>query len=256
MRPDFIIPGEAKCGTTSLYRYLCQHPDVFAASMKEPNNFWRHGASPLQCGQHYPLRAKRSLRRLIGRKTLTGEASPEYLTKTGVAKSISEVVLHVRLIFLFRNPVDRAFSDHQMLVKAGVEKESFAVRMEQSLRWWRDPGTRELLEVCSDLEHHPGRYLMRGLYADNLEQWMEFFPRNQMLFLESEELFSNPADVVDEALKFLGLKSFGEEGWPVFKKGRYVEKMDGSLREELRAFYEEPNRRLVELTGKDWSWAQ
>jgi len=256
MRPDFIIPGEAKCGTTSFYRYLCEHPDVFAASMKEPNNFWRHGASPLQCGQHYPLRVRRSLRRLIGRKTLTGEASPEYFTKKGVAKSISEVVPNVRLIFLFRNPVDRAFSDHQMLIKAGVEKESFAVRMEQSFRWYGDPDTRELLEACDDLEHHPGRYLTRGLYADHLAQWMEYFPREQMLFLESEQLFSHPAEVVDEALKFLGSEPLRNKDWPVFKKGRYVEEMDSGLRENLDAFYAGPNRRLAELTGRDWSWAQ
>ena len=256
MRPDFIIPGEAKCGTTSLYRYLSQHPEIFPASMKEPNNFWRHGASPLQCGQHYPLRIVAGVRRWFGKSTLTGEASPEYFTKTGVPKSIQEVVPGVRLIFLFRNPVDRAFSDHQMLVNAGVESRSFRTRMEQALAWFEDEGTRELVQACQDLEHHPARYLMRGCYADHLRPWLEIFPREQMLFLESEDFFEDPGGSLNQVFDFLGLKGLETESWEIFKKGRYnQEAVEDALRKALEDFYRKANRKLSELTGRNWSWA-
>ena len=256
MRPDFIVPGEAKCGTTSLYRYLCMHPDIFEASMKEPNNFWRHGASPLQCGQHYPLKGFKLIRSLCGKSTLTGEASPEYFTKSGVPESIHKVLPDVKLIFLFRNPVDRAFSDHQMLVNAGVEKNTFEDRIEQSMRWFENEDTRELLRVCSDLEHHPARYLMRGRYADHLPPWLDRFPRNQILFLESEEFFEDPGRSVNRVFEFLGLERYDASEWSVFKKGRYEEGMSQALREKLETFYRGPNHALCELTGRNWRWAE
>ena len=52
MLPDFVIPGEAKCGTTSLYRYVCRHPWIVEADMKEPESFIQYGASPLFCRAH------------------------------------------------------------------------------------------------------------------------------------------------------------------------------------------------------------
>ena len=62
--PDYVIAGEAKCGTTSLYRYLLQHPSVLPADEKEPNNFRHFGASPLFCRAHFPLVTTRAWRRM------------------------------------------------------------------------------------------------------------------------------------------------------------------------------------------------
>lgn len=223
--------------------------------MKEPNNFWRHGASPFQCRQYYPLRSLEFLRVLRGQRTTTGEASPEYLSKPGVARSVREVVPEVRLIFLFRDPVERAFSDHQMLVKAGVEKGSFRDRIKASLSWWNGADTRELLIACNGLEHHPGRYLLRGLYADNLVEWTKEFTHAKMLFVESEEMFENPQEVMKTVFGFLGLAPWEGGDWPILKKGEYGEDFDPELREELREFYHEPNQRLERITNRKWRWA-
>lgn len=185
---------------------------------------------------------------------MTGEASPEYFTKTGVPQSIYEVVPDVRLIFLFRDPVGRAISDHQMLVNAGVETRTFEERARQTMKWFENPETKELLDVCRDVEHHPARYLARGRYADHIGPWLDRFGRGQMLFLDSEEFFADPGKVVNEVFAFIGLSKFQAEEWTVFKKGRYSEKIDSGLREELAQFFGDANQRLVELTGRSWSW--
>ncbi|WP_281388003.1 sulfotransferase domain-containing protein [Puniceicoccus vermicola] len=254
MLPTFFIPGEAKCGTTSLFRYLSMHPEVFPSDVKEPNNFWQYGSSPLWCRQHYPFRTTSFLRKLSGKRTVTGEASPEYLSKVSVPASIAELCPEPFLIFLFRDPVERAFSDHHMLVKAGVETVPFEERVEQSLAWIRDPGMAEVLERLNELEHHPARYLLRGAYLKNLGPWLRRFSRERMLFIESESFFADPGVEVNRTLKFLGLSPLENQEWPVFKKGRDKQPIDPEIRKRLDEYFAPLNRELYNFLGEDWSW--
>tara|TARA_R100000027_G_scaffold67220_1_gene65110 strand:- start:7190 stop:8014 length:825 start_codon:yes stop_codon:yes gene_type:complete len=255
MLPEFFIPGEAKCGTTSMFRYLSLHPEIYPSDVKEPNNFWRYGSSPLWCRQHYPFRWVRTLRKLRGKRTVTGEASPEYFSKEPVPASIAERCPNPYLIFLFRDPVERAFSDHHMLVKAGVETVSFEERIEQSLAWVRDPGMKEVLECLNELEHHPARYLLRGAYRKNLEPWLRHFPRDRMLFIESESFFENPEREVNRTLSFLGLSPMEKQDWPIFKKGQNKQPMDSDIRQKLQEYFAPLNRELYQFLGEDWSWS-
>ena len=254
MLPVFLIPGEAKCGTTSLFRYLALHPEIAASDIKEPNNFWRFGASPLWCRQHYPLRATSVFRKCLGKQTVPGEASPEYLSKACVPASVAELCPDPLLIFLFRDPVERAFSDHHMLVKAGIETVSFEKRVEETLSWIADPGMTEVLERLGELEHHPARYVMRGAYLKNLAPWLQQFGREKMLFLESESFFANPGKVVARTLGFLGLDPIKKTDWPVYKKGRDKQPMDEGTRRKLRDYYAPLNRKLFDFLGEEWSW--
>lgn len=254
MLPDFVIPGEAKCGTTSLYRYLCREPSILAANMKEPNNFWRFGASPLWCRQHYPLRMTKWVRKWKGMRTLTGDASPEYFSKPSVATSVRELCPDIPLIFLFRDPIERAWSDHHMLTRAGVEKLPFAARVRESLRWYGDPSMSEVLAKLGELEHHPARYIGRGRYRANLQPWLREFHRDRMLFLCSESFFENPEGEVNRVLQFLGLPKTKQTDWPVYKKGREKAEMDPAIREELEAFFAPSNQSLFEFLGEEWPW--
>ena len=254
MLPAFFIPGEAKCGTTSLFRYLSMHPEIIPSDVKEPNNFWRYGSSPLWCRQHYPFRWVQSCRNVLGKRTVTGEASPEYLSKVSVPASIAERCPDPHFIFLLRDPVERAYSDHHMLVKAGVETESFEKRVEQTLNWIQDPDMAEVLDRLSELEHHPARYVLRGSYLKNLQPWLRQFGRDKMLFIESESFFEDPGLEVNRTLNFLGLSPLEKQDWPIFKKGRDKQPIDPGIRKDLNEYYAPQNRELYEFLGEDWSW--
>jgi len=94
MLPNFIIPGETKCGTTTFFRCLEQHPDIVSPDMKEPNNFIRYGGTSIFCRMHFPL----SLRKVLNPKLITGEASVEYLSKRHTPFAIHSLVPNVKLI--------------------------------------------------------------------------------------------------------------------------------------------------------------
>lgn len=252
--PDFLIPGEAKCGTTSLFRYLAEHQDVLPSDVKEPNNFWRFGPSPLWCRQHYPFCWVRTWRNLSGKKSVTGEASPEYLSKKSVPAAIASLCPAARLIFLFRDPVERAFSDHHMMTKAGVETVGFSDRVEQSIRMIEDSGMTEVIDGLAQLEHHPLRHVLRGCYLRSLQPWLDKFSSDQMLFIESESFFADPSATVNRVLDFLGLEPLARKEWPVFKQGRDKQQIPAAVRTQLESFYKPFNEELAAFLGERWSW--
>lgn len=256
MLPDFIIPGEAKCGTTSLYHYLAQHPSVLRADVKEPGNFWKYGGSSLLCRVHYPLAVRRAAAAVAGGRVITGEASAEYLSKVGVPENVKAVVPAVKLIVLLRNPVSRAYSDYQMLARAGRAKEPFATIARRTVAWIRDEETRPLVDAAAQQEWNNVRFVHRGIYAWNVRRWFACFRREQFLFLKSEDLFSDPHGVTARALRFLGLEAHAPADVAPRKQGGYSEGLDAATRDMLSEFYAPYNAELERLTGERFDWQQ
>ena len=124
--PDFVILGAQKAGTTSLYAYLCAHPDVRAAARKEVHYFdlnYARGATWYR--SMFPLAAGLARERRGGRRVLVGEASPYYLFYPLAAERAGAVVPSAQLIVLLRDPVERAWSHYRHEVKAGREPLEF-----------------------------------------------------------------------------------------------------------------------------------
>ena len=113
--PDFLIIAPQKSGTTALYQYLVQHPSIYPASLKEIFFFDLNYDFGLDWYKsHFPV--------LPEIRYLTGEASPTYFNNLQAPERIAESFPNVKLIFLIRDPVDRAISDYYMKVRNGVEK--------------------------------------------------------------------------------------------------------------------------------------
>lgn len=200
--PDFLIVGTQKGGTSSLFAYLAQHPQVRPARVKEVHFFdkkWREGIGSYRA--EFPLRAS-----LWRAASITGEATPVTMFHPLAPERVARCVPQARLIFLLRDPVERAFSHYRMSVYKGVEELTFEQalgREEERLagefaRLERDP-----FYFSQPLKRHS--YRIRGQYAEQIERWLEHFPRQQMLFVQSERLFADPAAVYGEVLAFLGL---------------------------------------------------
>src|SRR5881628_1693582 len=133
MLPNFLIIGAAKSGTTSLYQYLRQHPEVYMSAVKETNWFAYEG----QRDSWYSVRTAEEYERLFDGVTVQraiGEASPQYMKSAVAAKRIAARLPGVRLVAILRDPIDRAYSGYLNSLRDAMERCS----TDEAMR----PGTR------------------------------------------------------------------------------------------------------------------
>jgi hypothetical protein len=256
MRPDFIIIGAAKCGTTSLYNYLARHPSVVPARTKEIHYFdffFERGSAWYR--SHFTLRSPIQRMRANHRRTVTGEASPYYIFHPHALRRIAEALPRVRLIALLRNPADRAYSQYQHVVRLGYETLSFedAIASEEE----RLAGEVEKMradERYYSFNHQYYSYLARGIYVDQISRLAELgFAPEQVLILRSEDFFAHPAEGLLRLREFLGLPEHPLRDLEKFNAGRY-EKIPAAMRARLLEFYEPHNQRLADLLGASFNW--
>jgi hypothetical protein len=185
--PSFVIIGAAKSGTTSLYHYLDQHPDVFMSPVKETNFFAWSGQ-----GEHwgrdyipFPVRTLEEYEALFadaGDARAVGEASPLYLETPGAAARIHELLPDARLVVILREPVARARSAYAMRVRKGVERRGLAEAFAA------DPS-----------------YLAHGRYHALLAPFYDAFPADRILVLEFGEFRRDTAGVMRTVHRFIGV---------------------------------------------------
>jgi hypothetical protein len=252
--PDFVIIGAQKGGTDFLYHLLTHHPLVESAAFKEVHFFDRHFDKGVEwycrCFPHPKWKG--------GRRTITGEATPYYLFHRPVAQRMAEMVPQARLIALLRNPVTRAYSHYQMQVRRGQEPRTFEEVTEAEATRLRAEGNEMLedkQEVGFKQQHYS--YLSRGVYVNQLLRWSEFFSKEQMLVLKSEDFFERPVEILKVVLAFLDLPEWEPKASELQERrheGSYEQEMDPSTRQRLEAFFEPHNRRLYDYLGVDFGW--
>ncbi|HEY0389720.1 MAG TPA: sulfotransferase domain-containing protein [Gaiellales bacterium] len=255
--PDFLILGGQRCGSTSLYTMLCEHPQVMPASHKEPHFFdVNHLRGQAFYRRLFPLRAHmRARARRIGAAVITGEGTTHYLSQPAVPARVAAMLPHVRLVAILRDPVERAYSHYQLARRNGREllgfEEALAAEDErlagEEERLLADPAYRgDAYAVQS--------YRTRGLYLRQLEWWWQHVPAERLLVLRSEDMFADPAPVYRQVTDFLGIEHHARsDRFPARNQVSYSD-MDAGTRAELRAFYAGPNRALEERLGRAMHW--
>jgi Sulfotransferase domain len=201
--PNFFIVGAQKAGTTSLYHYLNQHPQVYMSPIKEPFFFDHEMDSKGEVvrrefgGHRQPPRFSNIeeystlFEGARGEKAM-GEATPLYIYAPGTAERIERYVPGAKSIALLRNPADRAYSAFLYAVRMGVEPlTDFA----QALR-------EEPLRM-RDGWHYVFHYRSRGLYYQQLKRYYEVFGRERLGVWLYEDLREDPASVAQSAFRFL-----------------------------------------------------
>jgi Sulfotransferase family len=200
--PNFVIIGAARSGTTSLYRYLAQHPDVFTSPVKETNYFaWEAerppgGPAPI-LEQMYPIRSVAAYRALfdeVSGQQAIGEASPRYLHVPGVPERLAGELPDVRLVAILREPARRAYADYMVRRRKGIEGRTFEALIEAEAPRLHEPplpGSRPIL-------HH-------GLYHAHLRRWFAVVPPERLLVLLHEDLAADPAGLFVRLCRFLGI---------------------------------------------------
>ena len=246
--PDFLILGAQKAGTTALYEYLRRHPDLTGPSWKEVSFFDRHWVRGVKWYRgNFPNRART-------RGKLVGEASPSYVFHPLGPARVQEVVPDARLVALVRNPVDRALSQYHHEVALGREPLSFEDALDAEDERLRGEVDRMLADPGYFSREWWGHtYKARGRYAEQLERWLAVFPAEQLLVVPSDDLSDDSAGTHARVLEFLDARPHRLDSYPRVYERQY-EPMSPETRERLAAEFEEPNRRLYELLGRDLGW--
>jgi hypothetical protein len=263
--PDFLIIGAQRAGTSTLYEYLVRHPCIGAASRKEVGYFdRRYHRGPNWYRAQFPTALQKRVALARGGAFLTGEASPSYLLNAAVPARVAAAIPGARFIAILRDPIDRAYSGYQREVRKGRETRPFAdaVRSElpDPLSGWRDNLSGQALETF----YHRS-YLARGLYAQQLQCWMTFFPRERFLLLSSEEFFKDALSVLNRTCDFLGLPPWPDQSfrasvlpnvskWLRRKYSYRYPPLERTVRRELGEFFQPHNERLYAIAGKDFGW--
>jgi len=247
-----VIIGAQKAGTTSLWRYLIDHPRVVAPALKELHFFDIRYARGLRWYRaQFPLRSSVARRNLV-----TFEASPYYLAHPLVPGRMQETLPDVKLVALLRDPVARAWSHYRHNAARGAEPLPFvdALRAEDGRL---EPG-RERLERGLD----PGRgyrtfgYVDRGRYDLHLERWFAAYPREQILLLDSDRFFDDTTTAYTSVLEFVGIDASPQP--PAFDvhNTNPGDELDVEARAFLEAAFAEPNRVVAATTGIDFAAAR
>jgi hypothetical protein len=250
--PSFLVIGAQRAGTTTFFSDLCQHPHVGRPVGKELHffnyDYWR-GIDWYRA--FFPTAASRRLARLRGDDLVSGEATPYYLFHPAVPSRVAETLPDARLIVLLRNPVDRAYSHYQKMRRMGFEWLPFeeALAVEEK----RLAGEEERL--ASDpryrgKHHRRHAYLARGHYADQLERWLGYFPRDQLLVLLAEDYFARPEEAHARTLDFLDLPRQALARQHHYKPPPY-EPLAPTLRASVEQHFAKSNARLALLLGRE-----
>ena len=186
-RPDFLIVGAQRGGTTSLYHYLSAHPQISASVIKEIHYFDLYYG----CGENWYKAHFAPPWWLNVRGALTGEATPYYLYTPAAAARVAALIPDVRLVVLLREPVRRAYSQYHMAVQQGTETYSFSEAVEREadrLQAERDTLGEEAA-YAKGWSHRHHSYVSRGHYAEQLATWFEHFSRRTVPDSRERKIF-------------------------------------------------------------------
>jgi hypothetical protein len=257
--PSFLITGAQRCGTTSLYRALAQHPLLLKPVLHKGVHYFDVGYARGEpwYQAHFPLWVSAALlAHRYGARAQAFESSPYYLFHPLAGERIAADLPGVKLIVLVRDPVERACSAHAHELARGFETEShfeYAVELESR----RLAGAEELLRESPFALHHSHRhhaYLARGRYAEQLDRLEPLIGRERILVLDSHRFFKEPEGVYDRVLEFLGVPHLG---YPVFERhnGRPLpRRVPKVLGQALRDHFEPYDARLSRWLGGEPSW--
>ena len=198
--PNMIIVGAPKGGTTTLHYVLAQHPEIFMSEIKEPGFFWAYGQEVRLQGPSSILLKHRVINQLesyqalfegVTSEKVIGESSASYMFHPRSPELIHQFIPGAKLIFILRQPADRAFSSYTQYLRDGVEPCSdFADAVEEEQQGKRDNWTF-------------GRHLQYGFYYAALQCYLEYFERQQMHISLYDDLHDDPDGLLRSIFHFL-----------------------------------------------------
>lgn len=223
---QFICIGAQKAGTSTLHDILKQHPDLALPKYKETHFFRDDAVYNKGISHYFNFFFQESSAHIFG------EIDPEYSYFPECAARIHETFGTTKLLFILRNPVDRAYSHYTMSVGRGLESLSFIEAIEKEA---------QRLQTHHDHIHHS--YLSRGYYTKQLARFEKLFGKENLQVYLFEDLISNPQQVVEQMCHFIGLAPYD------FDYALKSNEASTAKNKRLQKFLYKPNR-LKRFVGK------
>jgi len=255
MRPEFLIVGAQRCGTTSMFKAIVQHPLVARPFLRKGVHYFdtNYGNGFGWYRGNFPIAASSWARRAGRGQPHTGESSPYYMFHPLAGERIAAHLPDIRLLALLRDPVERAYSAHSHELARGYEAKSFEAALE--LEDERLAGERERMRADPTYQSHSWQhhaYLRRGQYIDQLTALEQLVGSDRLLVIDSHDLFTSPESVMPQVWAFLGLP----DGEVAFARhnARPRAPMAESLRRRLDDHFVPYDEKLAAWWGRTPSW--
>lgn len=237
--PTFVVIGAMKCGTSALHHMLRDHPGVAMSDPKELNFFfgseppapdstdpwaWGNGWRGVDWyARHFPTHAP-----------VRGESSPGYTSPDhpDVAARLSATLPDARVVYLVRDPIDRAVSQHRHHRRDGTE-------------------TRPLAEALLD---PASQYVARSRYHERLTPFLDRLPRDRVLITSTEELRTDPATTLAAVLRFVGADPPALSAEHLPRPSRAVRPaLDPAITDRMRELLSDDADRLRRVAGRPFA---
>ena len=252
MLPNFAIVGAQRAGTTSLYKYLAEHPDVGRVRLGKGVHYFdtNFGESMKWYQSHFPFDADKIP--LKTRPTHVGEGAPYYMFHPECASRIDAALPGVRIIAILRDPIERAHSQWVHETARGFETLEFREALESEDERLAGEARKLSEPAAVSFAHQHHSYVARGQYAGQVQRLWDVFGQDRVLILSSNELFGDPANAYARTLEFLSLPAH-EASYEVHNARKYS-KIDATTEAWLAGRFAESNTRLVEMLGPDFDF--
>ena len=250
--PDFIIIGTVRSGTTSLYYNICHHTCILPAAYDELGFFDSNFHLGLNWYRSlFPTNLLKWYIRISQNHALTGEDTPFYIWNPLVAKRILKILPNIKLIVLFRNPIDRAYSNYHLGVRVGSENLSF----EDAIQIELDNLNNEKITDEDNIKKFtiPRSYIAKGFYADQLKIWQKLFKPEQLFIISTEDFESNSQETLNKIFNFLDVPKQTILNPEKHKVATYP-KMKSETRKFLVDFYKKHNAKLFNMIEQEFDW--
>ncbi|MBI4616306.1 MAG: sulfotransferase domain-containing protein [Planctomycetes bacterium] len=241
MLPNFILAGTLPAGTGQLYGLLAQHPEVYLAPPMQPECNFFFKTSEYEKGLSYY--EERWFSGVVGQKAV-GERSSLLLSGERAPDRVARHLPGVKLVFLFRNPADRAYANYRFTALAGYEDLDFEEALACEERRRAEDAASETFRA----EIQPHAYFHRGLYDEELARWLARFPAEQLLLMRSDELQKDGERSMAKVFRFLGVdETFRPEPFRDFSSPDVMDrKLQCRLRREHGPAFDAAIQRLRE----------
>ena len=251
--PDFLVIGAKRCGTTSLFYHLPEHPCI----SKSPHDNMGFFNDNFHLGINWyksffpTIFTRNKIKSKFG-NCLTFDVTTTYMEEESTANNVYQTKPNMKIIVILRNPVDRAYSQYHLNLREKAEKRSFEDAMEENMNELNKE-SYERYEIKPKFSVEENNYLKKGLYAQQLRHWLNIFPMESMLILSTEEFESNQQVIYNKIFEFLNISQFEVKNTEKMEKGSYPQ-MKSETRSLLLDYFRSHNNELFKLINKKFDW--
>ena len=251
--PDFLVIGAKRCGTTSLYQHLPEHPCI----SKSPHDNMGFFNDNFHLGVNWyksffpTIFTRNKIKSEFG-NFLAFDVTTTYMEEESTANNVYQIKPNMKIIVILRNPVDRAYSQYHLSVRQTAERRSFEDVVEENMNRLNKE-SHEHYEIKPKFSVEEDNHLKKGLYALQLRYWLKIFPRENILIVSTEEFESNQQIIYNKIFEFLNISKFEVKNTKKMQKGNYPP-IKSETRNLLLDYFRPHNHELFELINMEFDW--